>query len=56
MILHKDKLYALEKAGYLIEVSKDLAQHGVYEVDLEEGYVHIADKIFYVDDEYISVE
>lgn len=56
MILHKDKLYALEKAGYLIEISKDLTQHGVYEVDLEEGYVHIADKIFYVDDEYISVE
>ncbi len=56
LIIHKDKLYALEKEGYLIELSKDLLTYDVYDVEVEEGYVFVADKIFYIDDEYISVE
>jgi hypothetical protein len=56
LIVHNDKIYALEKEGYLIEISKDLLQHSVYEVDIDEGYVFVADKMFYVDDEYISLE
>lgn len=56
LIVHKDKLYALEKEGYLIELSKDLLTYDVYEADVQEGYIFVADKIFYIDDEYISVE
>jgi hypothetical protein len=56
LIVHNDKIYALEKEGYLIEISTDLLKHDIYEVDIDEGYVFVADKIFYVDDEYISVE
>ncbi|MDA7816582.1 PQQ-like beta-propeller repeat protein [Sulfurimonas sp.] len=56
MIISNDKLYVLEKAGYMIEFSKDLLEYKVYDVDLDEGYVFIQDKKFYVDDEYISVE
>ena len=56
LIIHNDKLYALEKEGYLIELSKDLKTYDVYEADVKEGYVFVADKIFYIDDEYISVE
>jgi len=56
LIIHDDKVYALEKEGYLIELSKDLLKHSVYEVDIEDGYIFVADKMFYVDDEYISLE
>lgn len=56
LIEHKDKLYALEKEGYLIEVSKDLLSYDVYEVGVEDGFVYATDKIFYIGDEYISVE
>lgn len=56
MIISGDKLYILEKEGYLIEASKDLSKFKVYEVDKNEGYVYIDDKIFFVHDEYISVK
>lgn len=56
MIVHNDKLYALEKEGYIIEISKDLQAHSVYEVSIDDGYVYIDGKIFFVDDKYISVE
>lgn len=56
MILNKDKLYVLEKEGYLIEISKDLSKYSVYEADIGNGYVFIDDKIFFVDDRLISVE
>jgi len=56
MIEHNNKIYLLEKAGYLIEMSKDLLEYKVYEVDLEDGYVFIANKKFYIDDQFLSVE
>ena len=56
MIVGNDKLYVLEKEGYIIEMSKDLLKYGVYDADIDDGYVFISDKIFYVDDEYISVK
>jgi len=56
MIVHNDKLYALEKEGYLIELSKDLLENAVYEACIDEGYLYIDGKIFFVDDEYVSVE
>lgn len=56
VIISKDKIYALEKEGYIIEISKDLLTYTVYEADMEDGYVHIDGKIFFVHDEYISVE
>jgi len=56
LISHKDKLYLLEKEGYLIELEKDLYDYRVHEVDIEDGYIFVGDKTFYVADEYISVE
>ncbi len=56
MIVSGENLYALEKEGYVIEMSKDLSKHKVYKVNVEDGFVFINDKIFFVDDEYISVE
>ncbi|MEA2099604.1 MAG: hypothetical protein U9P72_05685 [Campylobacterota bacterium] len=56
MITHNDKLYLLEKDGYIIEITKDLLKYKVYSVDIEDGYIFVADKKFYVHDEYISIE
>ncbi|MDD5401019.1 MAG: hypothetical protein PHQ93_07515 [Sulfurimonas sp.] len=56
MIVSGENLYALEKEGYIIEISRDLSKHKVYKVNVEDGFVFINDKIFFVDDEYISVE
>ncbi|PHS58017.1 MAG: hypothetical protein COB17_04320 [Sulfurimonas sp.] len=56
MVATKDKIYVLEKEGYIIELSKDLLEYNVYDVDVSEGYVFVADKVFYVNDEYISAE
>ncbi len=52
-----EKVYALEKEGYLIELSKDLLTYKIYEVDLsDEGYVYQGEKRFVVDNEAILLE
>ena len=56
LIATENKIYALEKEGYLIEFSKDLLEYDVYEVDVEEGYIHVDDSTFYIADEYIKVK
>lgn len=56
LVASGEKLYALEKEGYVIEMPKDLSSFSVYEADVEDGYVHIHDKTFFIHDVYISVE
>lgn len=56
LIVGTHKIYALEKEGYIIELSKDLLEYTIHEVDVEDGYIFIDDKVFYIDDEYIIVE
>jgi len=56
MISLDDTLYVLEKEGYIIAMDKKLSDYSVYEVDVEDGYIFIDDKTFYIADEYISVE
>ncbi len=56
MILSNDKIYLLEKEGYVIVLDKDLSAYDIYEADLDEGYVFVTDKAFYVNDQMISIE
>lgn len=57
MIADEDKLYLLEKEGYMIVLDKkDMTQYSVYNVNIEEDYLFIGDKVFYIDDEYISIK
>lgn len=56
IISHGDKLYLLEKEGYLIALDKDMFDYSVHKVDIENGFVFPAKNAFYVGDEYISVE
>ena len=51
-----EKLYILEKEGYLIVVDKTSFLYTVHEVDLEDGFVFVGQKEFYVDDEKIILE
>lgn len=56
IISYEDKIYLLEKEGYIIVVNKNLEDYTVHEVDIEDGYIFLDDKTFYLGDEYISVE
>ena len=56
LISYNDKLYALEKEGYLIELSKDLLKYDIYEVDVDDGYIYVDENTFYINDEFISVK
>ncbi len=56
IISHEDKLYILEKEGYMIVLNKDMSNYSVHSVDFDDGFVFVADKLFYVSDEKISVE
>lgn len=56
MILTEEKLYLLEQQGYIIELSKDLAQSNVYELNIDDGFVYVGNKAFYVNDVVFPVE
>lgn len=56
MISKDDKLYVLEKEGYMIVIDKNSFEYKVHEIDLDNGLVFISDQLFYVDDKKISVE
>jgi len=56
MISHNDKLYILEKEGYMIVIDKKSFNYTVHEVDIDDGFVFVGKDVFYVDDEKILVE
>lgn len=56
LIAKNDKIYALEKEGYLIEASADLSTYTVHEVSIDDGFVYVSDNDFFVNDEYVSVK
>jgi len=56
MVEDEDKLYILEKEGYMIVLNKDMKNYTVHEADIEDGYVFVAGKIFYIADEQILIK
>jgi hypothetical protein len=56
MIVGKEKVYLLEKEGYLIVMDKAMTQTEVYNVELDEGISYTAKNAFYVSDKMIIVE
>ena len=56
MISHNDRLYLLEKEGYLIVLDKDMYNYTVHKVDLPDGFIFTAEKAFLVSDEQIIIE
>jgi len=53
MILNDGKLYILENEGYMIVVDAKTFQYTIHPIDLDDGFVFVGDKVFYVDDEKI---
>ncbi len=51
-----DKLYGLEKEGYLITIDKKSFDYEVKEVDIDDGFVFTGSNLFYVNDKKILVE
>jgi len=56
MIVGKEKVYLLEKEGYLIVMDKAMTQTEVYAVEFDKGITFAAQNAFYVDDKIITVE
>ena len=57
LALQDKTLYALEKEGYLIALSKDLLTYKVYDVDLpDESYVYPGKSKFFVGDEAVILQ
>ena len=56
MIYSEKKLYILEQEGYMIVVDADSFEYTVHEVDINDGFIFVADKLFYIGDERISIE
>ncbi len=51
-----DKIYLLEKEGYLIVLDKDMIDYRVYEVDLDDGYVYVGKDRFYIHDAVLALD
>jgi len=55
--VQNDRVYVLEKEGYMIALSKNLLSYDIYDVDLgDEDKVFAADGQFYFDDRYINIK
>ena len=55
MIVTDEKVFVLEKAGYLIVLDKDLGTYQVYDADVDEGYVFTGERAFYFESESLPV-
>ncbi|NOQ31442.1 MAG: hypothetical protein GQ570_09990 [Helicobacteraceae bacterium] len=56
LLVDDDKVYAIEKEGYLIELDHDLKNFKVYDAPVGSGYVFTSDTVFFNDDNYINTE
>ncbi|SFV50453.1 Putative lipoprotein [hydrothermal vent metagenome] len=55
--IYKGVLYALEKEGYIIKLSKDLLTYKIYEVDIpDDGYVYSGNDRFFVGDRVVFLD
>lgn len=56
MVSNGDKLYVLEKEGYLIVLDKKSFDYTVHEVDFDDGFIFTSKKSFFVNDKKILTE
>lgn len=56
MVSNGDKLYVLEKEGYLIVLDKKSFDYTVHEVDFDDGFVFTSKKSFFVNDKKILTQ
>jgi len=56
LISRCEKLYTLDKEGYVITINKITFDYKVQELDFDDGFVLTGDNLFYVNDKKILVE
>jgi len=56
MILDDTTLYILEKEGYMIVMDAKTFTYKIYEVDIDDGFVFVANKRFYIDDQILKLQ
>jgi hypothetical protein len=56
LIVTDERVYALEKQGYLISLDRELLASKVYEVDVQDGFVFAANKTFFVNNIFYKVK
>lgn len=55
--VQNDRVYALEKEGYMIALSKNLLAYDIYDVDLDDdNKIFLGEGRFYFDDRYINIK
>lgn len=54
--VQNDRVYVLEREGYMIALTKNLLSYDVYDVDMDHDQVFVGDDRFYFDDRYISIK
>lgn len=54
--VQNDRVYAIERGGYLIALSKDLLDVDVYDIDMKNDTVFVSDKKIYFNDQYIEIK
>ena len=55
-IAQGDKLYLLEKNGYVIALNKNMKEYEVYSVDIDDGFVFNTQKTFNINDIKIPIQ
>ncbi len=56
VVSNGDKIYVLEKEGYMIILDKNSFEYTVHEVDFDDGFIFATDKDFYIDNKKILTE
>ena len=56
IVSNGDKIYVLEKEGYMIVLDKNSFEYTVHEVDFDDGFIFTTDKDFYIDNTKILTE
>lgn len=55
--VQNDRVYVLEKEGYMIALSKNLLEYDVYDVDMQDdNTIFVGEGRFYFDDRYINIK
>jgi len=55
--VQNDRVYVLEKEGYMIALSKNLMTYDIYDVDMQDNdKVFVGDGQFYFDDRFINIK
>ncbi len=53
--VENDRVYVLERQGYMIAFTKNLLAYDIYDIDMKQDDVFVGEGKFYFDDRYITI-